>query len=147
MRRALIRTAGATGRQLVAVALVAALAVAAAYSKVADPGTTLTSSRSGAFTIKGHVVGLYPGRTATLKLTIRNKNGFPIRVKSVRVKVGNAPGCPRSNLVVKRFRGSLRVRAKKTRLLRLPITMRSTAPDACMGDRFKLRYVGKAVKA
>jgi hypothetical protein len=135
------------GKPLVAVALVAAVVVAAASSRVGDSGQmVLTSSHRGSFTIKGHIRGLYPGRTAQLKLTIRNRNGFAIRVKSVRVKVGGAPGCSRSNLVVKRFRGSLRVPAKKKRRLWVPIRMRSTAPDACMGDRFQLRYVGKAVK-
>ena len=104
MRRVLSNTAGAIGKPLLAGALVAVIAFAA-YSQ-AD-GSVLTSSRSGSFSIKGHVAGLYPGRTARLALTITNKNGFAIRVRSVRVRVGNAPGCPRSNLVVKRFRGYL----------------------------------------
>jgi hypothetical protein len=144
MRRFLIDRAGALGTPLLAVALVAALALAAAYSRADD--SVLTSSRKGSFTIKGHVLGLYPGRTATLRLTIRNKNRFAIRVKSIRVRVGNAPACPRSNLVVKSFRGSLRVAAKRKRRIALPISMRRTAPDGCMGARLPLRYTGKAVK-
>ena len=144
MRRVLSNTAGAIGKPLLAGALVAVIAFAA-YSQ-AD-GSVLTSSRSGSFSIKGHVAGLYPGRTARLALTITNKNGFAIRVRSVRVKVGNAPGCPRSNLVVKRFRGYLWVSARGKRRLQLRVRMRLTAPDACMGARFPLRYRGKAVKA
>jgi hypothetical protein len=144
MRRFLIDRAGALGTPLLAVALVAALALATAHSRADD--SVLTNSRKGSFTIKGKVIGLYPGRTAPLRLTIRNKNSFAIKVKSIRVKVGNAPACPRSNLVVKNFRGSLRVAAKKKRRIALPISMRRTAPDGCMGARFALRYTGKAVK-
>ena len=144
MRRLPIDRAGALGTPLLAVALLGALALATAHSRADD--SVLTSSRKGSFTIKGNVLGLYPGRTAPLTLTVRNKNSFAIKVKSIRVKVGNAPNCPRSNLVVKNFRGSLRVAAKRKRLLQLPIGMRSTAPDACMGARFPLRYAGKAVK-
>lgn len=145
MRRALIHTTGAIGRLLLlAAAVVAVLAVATAHSRADD--SVLTSSRSGSFTIKGNVLGLYPGGTARLTLTITSKNGFPIKVKSVRVKVGNAAGCPRTNLVVKHFRGSLRVPAKAKRRLQLSVSMRRTAPDACMGARFPLRYTGKAVK-
>jgi hypothetical protein len=144
MRRLPIDRAGALGTPLLAVALLAALALAATHSRADD--SVLTSSRKGSFTIKGNVLGLYPGGTSRLTLTIRNKNGFAIKVKSIRVKAANAPGCARSNLVVKNFRGTLRVAAKRKRTIQLPIGLRSTAPDACMNARFPLRYTGKAVK-
>ena len=144
MRRVLNHTAGAIGKPLLAVTLVGVLAVVAAHSQADD--SVLTSSRKGSFTISGHVLGLYPGSTAHLTLTISNRNSFPIKVASIRVKAGNAPGCARSNLVVKSFRGSLRVAAERRRRLQLPISMRSTAPDACVGAQLPLRYTGKAVK-
>ena len=144
MRRVLNHTAGVIGKPLLAVTLVGVLTVVNAYSRADD--SVLTSSRKGSFTISGHVLGLYPGGTARLTLTVRNRNSFPINVTSIRVKAGNAPGCARSNLVVENFRGSLRVAAERRRRLQLPIGMRSTAPDACRGARFPLRYTGKAVK-
>ena len=60
MRRLLIDRAGALGTPLLAVALLAALALATAHSRADD--SVLTSSRKGSFTIKGNVLGLYPGR-------------------------------------------------------------------------------------
>jgi hypothetical protein len=106
----------------------------------------LKSSKGGSFAIKGHVGGLYPGRRKHFALTVSNRNGFPIRVTSIRVRVVNAAGCARSNLVVGSFRGSLRVGAKRKRRVWLPITMRRGATDVCIGARFKLTYVGKGVK-
>jgi hypothetical protein len=146
MRRPPIERTRALGTRLLAGALVAALALALAVAHSRADDSVLTSSRGGAFTIRGHVLGLYPGGKTRLTLTIRNRNAFAIKVRSIRVKVANASGCSRSNVVVRRFRGSLRVAAGKTRRLRLPISMRRAAPDACMGARFPLRYTGKAVK-
>ena len=147
MRRDVIDRARALGRPLIAMVAVAALAAAAAYT---TPGfrdqTVLTSSQGGTFAIRGHIVGLYPGRQARLRLQVTNRNSFAIRVTSIRVKVGGAPGCAASNLRVTGFRGSLRVFPMRTRRLRRPISMSASAPDACMGARFKLTYTGRAVK-
>lgn len=147
MRRAVIDGARAPGRPLIVMTAIAAIAVAGAYT---TPGfgdqAVLTSSQGGAFAIRGHVVGLYPGRQARLRLKITNRNSFAIRVTSIRVKVGSAPGCAAANLRVTAFRGSLRVSPMRTRRLRRPISMSASAPDACMGARFKLTYTGTAVK-
>jgi hypothetical protein len=147
MRRGVIDRVGGLGRPLIVMTAVAALAAAAAYT---TPGfreqAVLTSSQSGTFAIRGHIVGLYPGRQARLRLKITNRNSFTIRVTSIRVKVGGAPGCAASNLGVTGFQGSLRVFPMRTRRLRRPISMSASAPDACMGARFRLTYTGRAVK-
>ncbi len=145
MRRLLIDRAGALGTPLLAVALLAALALATAHSRADD--SVLTSSRKGSFTIKGHVLGLYPGSTARLTLTVRNTNSF-----ADQGEVDSRQGRERRRTARARtsssrtFAARCRVAAKRKRRLQLPIGMRSTAPDACMGARFPLRYAGKAVK-
>jgi hypothetical protein len=147
MRRRVIDKAGAIGLPLLGVAVLAALAIATAQAKDGNPRQAVsTSSKGGAFAIRGNVTGLYPGRKKHFPVTVSNRNRFAIRVTSIRVRVGNAAGCSRSNLVVGNFRGSLRVGAQRTRRVWLPITMRRSAPDACMGARLKLTYSGKAVK-
>lgn len=147
MRRGLIERARALDTPLIVLAAVVALAAAAAYTQSGfRDQAVLTSSKGGAFSIRGHVRGLYPGRQARLTLTISNRNRSAIRVTSIRVRVGSAPGCAASNLRVASFRGSLRVRAMGKRRLRRPLRMSPSAPDACMGARFKLTYTGKAVK-
>ena len=148
MRQSLIERARALATPVIATAVAVALAAVAAYTK---PGlqdeAVLTSSKGGAFVIRGHVRGLYPGRQALLRLRVTNRRNFPIRVTSIRVKVAGAPGCAASNVRVTSFRGSRRIWRRGTRRLRLPISMSSTAPDACMRARFKLTYAGRAVKA
>lgn len=147
MRRTVIDKAGAIGLPLMGAALLAALLIAVAQARGdGSSQAVLTSSKGGSFAIKGNVGGLYPGRRKHFALTVFNRNGFPIRVTSIRVRVGNAAGCARSNLVVGSYRGSLRVGAKRKRRVWLPITMRRGATDACIGARFTLSYVGKAVK-
>jgi len=135
------------GVPLLGVAVLAALVIATAQAKGDDSGqAVLASSKGGSFTIKGDARGLYPGRRARLAVTVSNRNDFAIRVTSIRVRVGNATGCARTNLAVGNFRGTLRVGAKRKRRVWLPIAMRRSAPDACMGARFKLTYSGRAVK-
>jgi hypothetical protein len=147
MRRGVAHKARALGKPLIAMVAVAAVAAAAAYT---TPGfrdqAVLTSSQGGTFAIRGHIVGLYPGRQARLRLTVTNRNPFAIRVTSIRVKVSGVPGCAAANVRVTSFQGSLRVSPMRTRRLRRPITMSASAPDACMGARFKLTYTGRAVK-
>lgn len=148
MRQGLIERSRALAKPPIVTAAVVALVAAAAYTK---PGfqdqAALTSSKGGAFVIRGHVRGLYPGRQALLRLRVTNRRNFPIRVTSIRVKVAGTQGCAASNIRVTGFRGSRRIWRRGTRRLRLPISMSSTAPDACMGARFKLTYAGRAVKA
>lgn len=135
------------GVPLLGAAVLAALVIATAQAKGDDSSqAVLRNSAGGSFAIKGDARGLYPGRRARFAVTVSNRNGFAIRVTSIRVRVGNAAGCARTNLVVGNFRGTLRVGAKRKRRVWLPIAMRRSAPNACIGARFKLTYSGRAVK-
>ena len=145
MRRTAIDKAVAIGLPLVGVALTA-LFIATAQTNGDDSSQAVLISRGGSFAITGNARGLYPGRRTHFAVTVSNRNGFAIRVTSIRVNVGNAAGCARTNLAVGNFRGTLRVGAKRKRRVWLPIAMRRSAPDACMAARFKLTYSGRAVK-
>jgi hypothetical protein len=91
--------------------------------------------------VSGSVRGLYPGARLRLRLRVRNARGFPIRVVSLKVRVGNASrGCRRRQLRIGRFRPSLVVPAHRSRRTALPVTMLRTAPDACKGAVFPLRF-------
>jgi hypothetical protein len=112
------------------------------------PGIVFTSSKTGAFTVKGQVSGLYPGRVTKLPLKLVNRNGFAIKVTSVAVKVGSASAaCTYANVSVTKFAGALKVGPNSSRRLSLRITMRRSAPDGCQGAKFPLFYRGTAVKA
>ena len=83
----------------------------------------------------------------TIKIT--NPNNFPIVVKEMRVAVkrSNKPGCgPEWIKARKRFLISLLVPARARAFASLPVTMKRTAPDACKGARWRLRFRGGAVR-
>jgi hypothetical protein len=108
----------------------------------------LESSTSGRFSIRGHVVGLFPGERGDLWLTLVNRNNFAINVTSVTVRAGDAnPVCTSYYLVPARFSGSLRVRANSYRRLKLTVVLRKRAPDPCQDARFPLSYRGRATRA
>jgi hypothetical protein len=108
----------------------------------------LESSTSGTFSITGRIVGLYPGKRATLWLTLVNRNDFALNVTSISIRARDAKGaCTADYLVTRRFSGSIRVRARSSRRLGLTVFLRRTAPDACIGARFPLSYRGRAYRA
>lgn len=115
----------------------------------ASPSSRLmpAASKHGSFGIGGSVNGLYPGLTKPLKLTVSNPQHFAIVVTSVTVAVGNASqACGAANLSVTHFSGRRRVGAKGSARVTLEVTLAHSAPDACQGAVFPLRYSGRAVK-
>ena len=77
----------------VSVVLAATLGQAAEFVRHADPraGDAGAASVAGAptarFKIRGHVKQLYPGKEGKLRLRVTNPNGFPIVVRTIKVKV------------------------------------------------------------
>ena len=132
---------------LIVAALAVAAATAVAAPRMAGEEAVLTSSQTGKFQIQGQVTGLYPGKPVDLPLTLVNRNGFTIAVKTVTVAVGSAgPACPASHLKVTRYRGKVVVPARRSGRLVLRATLAATAPEACAAAKFPLRYRGTAVK-
>ena len=140
-------------------ALIAVLLAPIALALLHDPppptvtepvNGVLLASRRGTFRITGHVTGLYPGVHKKLRLRLKNLNPTPIRVVSVRVRVrSTAAACPSNVVRVGRLkrRARVTVKARRVRKVSLPVSMLASAPDACQGARFRLRYRGKALKA
>lgn len=132
--------------RLIALAAVGALVGVGASSSGAEPSGN-SATRRPAFSITGSVAGLLPGRAARLRIAVRNRNAFPLRVTTISVRVRGTAACPASNLLVRNFRGRVLVRPRATRRVAVLITLRADAPDACQGARFRLTYRGKAVRS
>lgn len=104
---------------------------------------------SASFRIAGKLKGLYPGKRKIMTIKVKNPNRFPIVVKEMRVVVkrSNKPGCgPKWLKARKRFRISLLVPARARAFASLPVKMKRTAPGACQGARWRLRFRGGAVR-
>ena len=104
-------------------------------------------SRSGvdSFSITGNVVGLFPGKTLPLVLSVSNRRSFAITVTSITTTVGNPSSrCTAKYLKVTTFAGHLRVRAKKTAKTTVKVTLSHAAPNACQKAVFHFTYHGRA---
>lgn len=90
----------------------------------------------------GKVRGLYPGATKRMKVGVRNRYPDPVRLGFVRTRAADAnPGCTRKNLSIRpRTPTQKGIPAGKRRRVRVAVTMLATAPDACQGARFPLRF-------
>jgi hypothetical protein len=127
----------------VALPLVAVLAAGAAVGAVGSG----QHARVRPFTLSGHVSGLYPGARRRLTIVIRNHSRRPLRIRSVTARVRDAgPACRGRNLRISRFRGRLRLRARRARRIAVTVLMRPDAPDACQGARFPLVFRGRATR-
>jgi hypothetical protein len=112
-----------------------------------QPGVALPTA-PGSFRISGNVAGLYPGARLPLVLTVTNPQHFAIAVTTLSVSAGNAaPGCTAANLTATSFSGRLTVPAGGTGAVSVRVTLAHSAPNACQGAVFPLRYTGVASKA
>lgn len=100
----------------------------------------------------GSSVGLWPGRTVGLPVTVTNPNSFDISVTSYSVAVTGTskPACAVDNLTTGPSTASpstpVAVGRHGTAANSVPVTLRSTAPDPCAGARFTLSVTAVAVK-
>jgi hypothetical protein len=116
-----------------------------------------------AFSLRATARGLFPGAKKPLRVKISNRSRFAIKITSIRVRVKRDRthvSCPPKKYVrTTRFPRSIgrragrrvsrpiRVRPRRSRRVKLAITLLYSAPDACQGAAFPLRLRGKAVKA
>ena len=130
-----------------AILTVSAIAVAGTLS---TRGTPSSGSAPRSLKIHGHVRGMYPGRSAILRLHVRNPLTVRVGVYRIRVHVRRGAGpngtCPATMLAVKPWRGMRRVRGGQTRVFRLRTRMVRRAPDRCQGTRWHLTYDAKSVR-
>ena len=94
-----------------------------------------------ALKVTGGVRWLYPGARRPLSLVIGNNRGFPIRVMSLTVRVGDAsPGCGHRYIRIGRYGKRLVVSPHGFRTTQLAVRMLPSAPDACKRAVFPLRF-------
>jgi hypothetical protein len=141
------RIALTTKLALVCLLAAAALAQASSFRSYSDEGTA-TTGKAGAFKVRGHLSGLYPGRTTVLKARVTNTGRSPIVVTRLTVAVrSTTAGCLSSTVKIKPFAGRARVNGHASIKLPLAASMQSSTPDACQGSRYQLTFKGKAVGA
>lgn len=91
--------------------------------------------------LSGTVEGLYPGATLHLPVLAANPNARPVVITSLATTVTSAPtGCPADALQPGGLGEPLSVAANGSALGRIPVTMRTDAPNDCQGATFALAF-------
>jgi hypothetical protein len=126
------------------------LTISAVWALAPGPSQQPPDQRRRPLHITGHVRELYPGKTATLVLRVKNPMDFPIKVTRLVVRVGTGTGpngtCSARTLKVRPWKGVRRVPAHVRRKIRLQVKMRSGAAPSCIGTRYPLFYYAKAIR-
>jgi hypothetical protein len=129
----------------VAVIVVVALLVTIAIVRPPFGGTA--SAEGPAFRARGRATHLFPGARVEMPVRIRNLESFPVVVTSLAATVGSANAeCSGSFLRIAGFSGGVRIPAGGAVRIRIPLELRRSAPPACMGARWPIRFSGKAVR-
>lgn len=138
------------GRPLVATMLAGILALGAVIFTIqeARTGQVAIDTIVPTFRVRGSIRGVYPGHTAVMKVKIRNRYDFPIRIKLVRAKpIAKRLSCPADYLRIRDWRGNKHISPNSVRKVRLRVRLKPTAPNACRGARWTLVYAGRAIRA
>jgi hypothetical protein len=97
------------------------------------------------FSISGRVGGLFPGKVVSLTLKASNPNGAPIKVTSIKTRVGSPSShCLAASVRVTPFSGSRFVGAHGSTKIVVKVSMGHGAPNACEGRTFPFHYSGLA---
>jgi hypothetical protein len=136
-------------RKLIAsVSLVLVAALAQAAERGIGPAEPTARPATPRYKISGKAVGLFPGARTTMRLTVRNPNPYPIKVRKIRTTVrSGAASCPSKTVRVARSRGTKRIPARSRARVKVKVRMLPTAPDSCAGRRYRLIYRGLATRA
>lgn len=124
-----------------------ALALSASASWLRDdpaPGRDAfarAGAGAGGLRISGSVGGLYPGSVRPLRVRLDNFGRRPLTVRSLRAVPRAASRlCPAATVRIVPHRRSIRIAPRSRRWVRLRISMRPDAADACQGARFPIAY-------
>ena len=119
-------------RMLCAVLLVASVVtLTATVAHAADTQFTLTTSYTG----------LYPDADVTVPVTVHNPKTYDLAVHTAAVQVGDAsPGCAAGYLEASSFSGDVVIPAHGDTTIPIRMHMLASAPDACQGATFPLRF-------
>lgn len=119
-----------------------AVIVAGTGLAVAASDSAGTADERGApLTLTGTVEGLTPGAARDLPVTIANPNAKPLEVAAITTAVtATPPSCPDAALRVGDLPAPVTVPADASAVGHLPVRLSATAPDACQGAVFALRF-------
>jgi hypothetical protein len=130
------------------IAVIVVLASMALAETMEGPPPDAARAGTPTFRVTGSVKGMFPGRVKRIRLRVRNRFDFPIRVREVRaIVLRPGPGCPGRVIRIKPWRGRLKVPPRSARVIRPRVRMRIKIPNACQGATFPIRYSGEAVRA
>lgn len=117
-----------------------ALAVPGSWEKQRRPVLSVTQ--------KGTVTGLYPGRTSTVPVVVRNTSRKAVRLRSVAARPKAAGTCPASMLRAGTVRTKKVLRPRRSVTVRIPVQLLRAAPNACQGRTFRLalKATGKQLR-
>ena len=95
--------------------------------------------------LSGHVGGLYPGVELPLPVEVENRSGRKLILTKIRANPRDAgPGCLAGNIRVRDRRLQERIAAHRTARVRLRVTMKADAANACQGARFPIGFRARA---
>lgn len=138
---------------MIALLLLATLTVSAlaVEGRLSTQGQHPNGSAPRSLLIRGHVRGLFPGRSSMLRLRVRNPLSVRVKVLTLKVHVRRGLGplgrCPAKMLRIKPWRGHRRIQAGHVRRFRLAVRLRLRAPDRCQGARWHLTYDARSARS
>jgi LPXTG-motif cell wall-anchored protein len=93
------------------------------------------------FTLTADYAGLFPNAEVSVPVTVRNPHGYELAVHTADVVVGDAgPSCPAANLEASSYAGDVVAPPHGDATIPVRMHMLATAPDACQGATFPLRF-------
>ncbi len=121
-----------------------ALVLLGALVMTGIPGRDAPTSAEGAdgvLALRGRATGLYPGAARPLRVLVRNRSDRAVQLTRLTSQViESPPGCPPEALRAGEPETLPLVPASGRARVVLPIELLPSAPDACQGGVFRLRF-------
>jgi hypothetical protein len=138
-----------TARLRSLLALLAAVGVVlAAVTTEMERTRAAGATSSHRLTLRGSARGLYPGAERWVRIVVRNRTDRDVRLLRLSRRVTDAPaGCPTRALWIGRPRSLPVIAAGGRARIRVRVRMRRSAPDACQGAVFRVRFRARGVAA
>jgi hypothetical protein len=97
--------------------------------------------------LSGRVQGLFPGASKRMRVIVRNPTRVRIVLMRVRARAQDVVGCPGSHVRIRPFRGKRPVPPRGRIVIRMRVRLSPTAPDACQGARWPVRFRARGMVA
>ncbi|GIV00568.1 MAG: hypothetical protein KatS3mg014_2183 [Actinomycetota bacterium] len=134
------------GRRLATLLVIGALVLApAAFDRAPAPQAAEARHH---LVLRGRAHGLFPGGTRPMRVVIGNRTDREVRLVRLGRRVVQAPpGCPTKVLRVRHPRALPVLPAGGRARIRLRVRLLRSAPDACQGAVFVVRFRARGVAA